>query len=432
MNIVHVYDGHEKVYGGRGSVPGVVWNVARETAAAGHKVIIIERQWNGLDASAEHEGVRFERLNLRTGADEPWTRIPYEEVVSPLGTARLVGDRVNFAFAVLRWLRKMDFDVLHVHLPFAANVLLTIAPWLRKRTVYTAHMGELRLNALTDEQQGTATAAADGGTEHRSGGEELNAPSILQALSPDIYLARRAARTTVLNPNIRVMFERRGVSPESLAVVPNGVDLERFGEVGPTRAERGAAAYGFDDVTVLLFVGTVMPRKGVDDLVRAMERLVSDHGRDELLLVIAGEDSLDGKYTSRVHERVRAAGMEDYIAFTGFVPEEELPVLYHLADVFVMPSREEGFGMTITEAMAASTPVVATSVGGIPQQVDHGDQGLLVEPGAPDEFATAIERLLDGPDERERMSERARERAREFTWTGVGERFGSVYGEVMS
>lgn len=101
MEVVHLYDGHERVYDGRGSVPSVVWNLARETAAAGHEVTVLERRWDGLARRAEREGVAFRRMDLATGADEPWTRVPYEMVASPVGLARLVGDRTNFALEAL-------------------------------------------------------------------------------------------------------------------------------------------------------------------------------------------------------------------------------------------------------------------------------------------------------------------------------------------
>jgi glycosyltransferase involved in cell wall biosynthesis len=114
------------------------------------------------------------------------------------------------------------------------------------------------------------------------------------------------------------------------------------------------------------------------------------------------------------------------------VPEKELPALYDSADIFIMPSLEEGFGMTVTEAMASGTPVVASNIGGIPQQIEHNEQGLLVEPGKPDELATQIEYMLTKPEELRRMSEYARDRAHQFSWDKIGQRFESVYQDTSS
>lgn len=441
MRVVHLYDGHERVYDGRGSVPNVVWNLARETAAAGHEVTVLERRWAGLAPTAEREGVAFRRLDVATGADEPWTRVPYEMVRSPVGLARLVGDRTNFALEALRRLRGLDFDVLHVHLPFAAGVLVTVAPWLRDRTVYTAHLGELRLDALDDAgaEAGTGdsgtddTAAGDGGAG--DGGETgdgddagIEVPAVVEHLSPDVYLANRTAATTVLNPEIREVFADRGVPASKLRVVPNGVDLTRFGDPDPETLAEVEAAYDLGDRPTLLFVGTVMPRKGVVELVEAVERVVSA-GHDPRL-VIAGETELDAEYVDRVRSRIREAGLDDRVELAGFVPADHLPALYAAADLLVAPSLEEGFGMTVAEAMAAGTPVVGTDVGRVPWLLDGERCGLVVDPGDPTALADAVARLLDDPDERRRMAERARRRAADVSWEGVAEDVLSIYQEV--
>ena len=450
MKVVHLYDGHERVHDGRGSVPNVVWHLARETAAAGHEVTVLERRWDGLDATAEHDGVAFHRLDLATGADEPWTRVPYEQVTSPVGLARLVGDRTNFARRALGYLRRTDFDLLHVHLPFAASVLAAIAPPLREKMVYTAHLGELRLNALDDGNDGEGGEAdeggeageggeADGDGEAGEGGSEreesgdsadggLAVPEVVKRLSPDVYLANRAARTTVLNPEIRRVFEERGVPESKLTVLPNGVDLTRFGDPDPEVVAEVESTYDLTNRPTLLFVGTVMPRKGVVDLVDAVESVVAA-GHDPRV-VVAGETDLDTEYTERVRERIRAAGLDETVELAGFVPSEELPALYALADLFVTPSLEEGFGMTVAEAMAAGTPVVGTRVGRIPWLLDDEECGRVVRPGDPAGLADAVSALLADPAERERLGQRARERARDVSWEGVAADLFETYQEV--
>lgn len=413
MHVVHIYDGHEKVYSGRGSVPGVVWNLARETAAEGHEVTVIERQWSGLDPRTIHDDVSFERLALCTGADEPWTRVPYDLVDSPLELLRLVGDRTNFAIAALRRLREVDADVIHVHLPFAANVLVTVAPWLRNRMVYTAHLGELRLDALTD------APSADGGSG------DVDVPSVLSHVSPDVYLARRAAATTVLNPAIERTFLERNVPATKLTTIPNGVNIDRFADVDATEAERVRTHYELDTDPVTLFVGTVMPRKGILDLISAWDEAGACG-----TLVLAGDIHLDESYTEHVRSEIRDRRIHDRVKLTGFVPAADLPPLYSIADLFVLPSHEEGFGMTVIEAMAAGTPVVATRVGGLPQLIDDGGHGMLVEIGDVEALTGAIEVLLADPDRRQRMGRQAQNRARTHSWCNVAKEFMSVYQRV--
>jgi glycosyltransferase involved in cell wall biosynthesis len=426
VEVVHLYDGHEQVYEGRGSVPGVVWHLAREAAANGHDVTVMERQWAGLDAHATHDGVDFERPDLWTGADEPWTRVPYEQVTSPVGVGQLVTDRTNFAFEALRRLRSRSFDVLHVHLPFAAGVLLTVAPWLRDSTVYTAHLGELRLDALTEDQRGGGGSVED--DADGSGG--LEAPAVLSAASPDVYLANRVAHTTVLNETIADAFAERGVDPASLSVLPNGVNLERFANVPERERERVRDAYDLGEGPTLLFVGTVMPRKGVTDLVRAVGELADREGWESVDLLVAGEDDLDGAYVAEVRETAREVEIADSTAFPGFVPEADLAPLYAAADVCVVPSLEEGFGMTAVEALGAGTPVVGTRVGAIPEIIDEGVHGYVVDPGDPAALAGAIDRAVSEPARRTETATAARDRASEYSWKSVGEQCARIYADV--
>jgi len=405
MNVVHLYDGHEKVYGGRGSVPGVVWNIARETAAAGHSVRVIERQWAGLGSTATHEGVQFDRLSVPTGADEPWQRVPYEMVDQPRSLARLIGDRTAFAAAAFRRLREVPVDVLHVHLPFAANVLATVAPWLRRKMVYTAHLGELRLNAISD---GSGEPTDNESTETERTDNGLDVPPILQHLSPDIYLARRVAATTALNPTIAEQLVDRGVDDSSVRVVPNGVDVEQFRDVSEKAMRRVREAYGLSDRPVVLFVGTVMPRKGVIELIKAMASVIAETPKDETepLLVIAGELTLDESYTARVETTVTDCGLEKNVELVGFVADDELAALYALSTVLALPSFEEGFGMTAVEALAAGTPVVGTSVGSVPEIVEDGC-GVVVEPGDVEALAGGLREMIAEPPPVDRLQNRA-------------------------
>lgn len=399
MHVVHVYDGHERVYDGRGSVPDVVWNLAKETAKQGHDVTVVERQWADLPATAKHEGVSFQRLGLHTGSDKPWDQIPYEMISSTVGALTLLVDRTNFALAALRKLGGLDSDVVHVHLPFAANVLATVAPWLRKRMVYTAHLGETESRV----------------TEPR--------------FSPDVYLAKRVARTIALNPTIEQAFAERGVQSDQLVIVPNGVDIGRFEDVEPELKQQIRSDYSLDYDRIVLFVGTVTPRKGVEDLIRAVETVVADDRRD-VGFVIVGRTDLEPDYVSRIRDRVTAAEIANHVTFTGFVSEAELRAFYAVADIFALPSYEEGSSIAVSEAIAAGLPVVGSAIDGIVQQIDHGTHGLLADPGDIEQLASHLGTLLDYAERRETMAEAVADRAQDLSWERVTERMLTVYEEV--
>lgn len=410
MNVLHVYDGHERIYEGKGSLPRIVWNVARRQAARGHDVTVVERQWNGLARRENHEGVQFRRLPLRTGAAEPWVDVPYEMVDSARGVTKLLVDRTNFALKTSRVMNAVEFDAAHFYLPFAANVLVSLTPWWRDRMVYTAQLGELRLNSLEE-----------------TAGEAPSVPDVLRHFSPDVYLARRVGHTTVLNENVRSIFARNGVPESRLSHVPNGVPLETFERVTDADRARVSERFGLNGARTVFFAGTIMPRKGVAELVKAVDRVVHEHGVDDVRLVIAGEADLDTAYAARVRSLVSEAGLDDQVVFTGYLTDETLVPLYGASDVFVLPSFEEGFGMVVSEAMATGTPAVASRISGISQQIDDGVAGVLVDPGDVDGLAAALADLLSDEAKRREMGERCHERARRFGWERITDQYLEIY-----
>lgn len=398
MKIVHLYDGHEKVHNGEGSVRDVVWSLASRTADQGHDVTVIERQWESLPRQSVHEGVEFRRLALRTGADEPWVDVPYEMISSPIGAARLLVDRINFALHALPRLREIEADAIHVHLPFAGNVLAILSPSIRSKMVFTAHLGE---------------------TEKRV---------VDPLLSPDSFLAKRAARTIALNPKICEAFENRGVPREQLVVIPNGVDIERFEGVGRGEVQQIKEQYDIGSGPVVLFVGTVTPRKGVQELIQAASRVIDRH--DDVSFLIVGDTELDSDYVDEVESMIASIDAEDSVTLTGFVSEAELLACYELADVFVLPSFEEGSSIAVTEAMAAGLPIVGSRIDGIRQQVERGKHGLLVDPGDTTGLAEAILQLITNEETRRDMAAAIETRAENLSWEQITGRMIEVYTEV--
>lgn len=399
MRIAHVYDGHERVFEGRGSVPDVVWQIAHRTAARGHDVSIIERQWQGLPAEAEHEGVSFRRLNLATGSDKPWDQIPYKMVSSPRGALTLLADRCNFARLARRVVKDLNPDVLHVHLPFAATILATFSPGARGRMVYTAHLGE---------------------TEKR-----VRDPRF----SPDVFLAKRTAAAVVLNPTMKEAFVERGVPPDDLRVIPNGVDTAQFDDVSADDPERIRAEYGLPaDSVLILFVGTVTPRKGVRELVQAVSRMDADR----VHFIVVGRTDLDAEYVAEIKEALEADSISDRVSLIGFVPEDDLHALYALADAFTLPSFEEGSSISVMEAIAAGLPVIGSRIDGIVQQVEDGVHGYLVEPGDIEGLAAAYDRIVQNASTRAEMTAAVTERSEELSWERVVDRTIEVYRQVAT
>ncbi|WP_246041510.1 glycosyltransferase family 4 protein [Halorubrum ezzemoulense] len=387
MKIVHFYDGHEKTYRGRGSVPTVVWNIAKGVSDIGHDVSIIERKWDKLSSKTIKDGVNFHRLNLSIGSDEPWIDIPYEMVGTLKGTIRLIFSRLEFALKIKPILERLDPDIIHCHLPFAANLITLFFPKFRHKIIYTAHLGETN--------------------------KRVTEPMF----SPDVFLAKRSSITTVLNEKMKGAFEESGVDEQKLRIVPNGVDIDQFMSKKDYNNEK----------PLVLFVGTVTPRKRVIDLVEAASRTKDIDSK----FIIAGKTDIDEEYYSKVKQKILKYGLEDRFEFTGFVSNEHIQKLYSKADIFVLPSQEEGFGMVVTEAMAAETPVIGTHVGGIPLQINNGVNGFLYDPGDVNALSSSLRELLLNPSMRRKLGERGRAIAvQNFSWESISRKFENIYQEI--
>ena len=212
------------------------------------------------------------------------------------------------------------------------------------------------------------------------------------------------------------------VDEAKIRVVPNGVDAERFKPVGG--GEKLKKRLGLSNKQIVLFVGRLIPRKGLPFLVEAARQVVKE--RDETVFLIVGDGPLKNPLTSQLEK----TELSRHFVFTGDVKESLLPALYDSADVFALPSIQEGQGIALLEAQAAAKPIVAFNVGGVPEAVLDKETGLLVKPGNV-ELAGAILRILSDSSLRERMGAKGREFVSNyFSWDICAQKMLRVYGEV--
>jgi len=195
-------------------------------------------------------------------------------------------------------------------------------------------------------------------------------------------------------------------------VIPNAVDLAEADR------QEGMIEPGF-----IFTAARLSYTKGIDLLIKPFAKcqLAVD-----ARLWIAG----DGPQRGELEDLARSAGLDDRCAFLGALPRNEVARLMGSCTFYVSPSREEGFGISNLEAMAAGKAVLATRVGGVPEVVLDGETGILVLPEDVDALAEGIRRLADDPALRERLGAAGRERARLFSWDAVTERYLEVYGKV--
>lgn len=208
----------------------------------------------------------------------------------------------------------------------------------------------------------------------------------------------------------------RGVDRKKIDVVPNGVDTDRF--------HPGASDVEYEKwETVLLYVGPLAERKGLQYLIRSMPEILETHPDTGLVLVGGG----DSDFLEQLAEHI---GIRDNVRFEGFIPDSDLPNYYRTADVFVFPSLLEGFGMVLVEAMASGLPVVSTTATAIPEVVDEA--GLLVPPRDEAALASACSTLLE-TDNYDQWCIRSQMRVwNNFTWTKATECLFSVYDGLAS
>ncbi len=212
------------------------------------------------------------------------------------------------------------------------------------------------------------------------------------------------------------------IPEERISVVPLGVD-RRFTPQPSEAVSAVRTRFELPD-RIALYVGTIEPRKGIDTLLAAWATLAAS--RPGVSLVIAGKP---GWYTDRLHVRVRQLGLEKHVHWTGYVPAAVLPALYSAAEVFVFPSRYEGFGLPPLEAMACGTPVVSSSAAALPEVV--GDAGLLVPPDDVPALAGALQRVLAEPALRAELRARGLRHASAFTWQRTAAQTRAVYEAVV-
>jgi glycosyltransferase involved in cell wall biosynthesis len=219
---------------------------------------------------------------------------------------------------------------------------------------------------------------------------------------------RRAARVVAVSEwTKRDLVSHYGLPEDKVVVIPNGVDPV-FSPAGESR----------DDDPYALFVGTLQPRK---DPLAALEALSLVD--DKLRLVLVGPDKGLGGEARRLASKL---GLNGRVEFAGHVEKLQLAELYRSAACLVFPSRYEGFGLPVVEAMASGTPVVAASSGSIPEVA--GDAAVLVEPGDPVALAGGIERALA---DRERLVKAGLERARRYSWAESARGTLALYRELL-
>jgi glycosyltransferase involved in cell wall biosynthesis len=265
-------------------------------------------------------------------------------------------------------------------------------------------------------------------------GEELDIPVVVSAHGFDVYNLPFKGKhwismlkkvydcsshiITVSNKNKQILIERLGISPSKISVVYNGFNEEMFKpmdrKVARETLELPAHA------KIVLNVANLNPVKGHKYLIEAFAE-VSEKVSNTLLVIVG-----DGPLRRGLELYARNLGIGDKVMFTGFRPHSEIPLWMNAADVFALSSLSEGNPTVIFEALGTGTPVVATSIGGVPEVITSSDYGILVKPGNSKELAAKIIEALEMKWDREAI----RSYALKFSWKSIAKQVAEIYSNV--
>ncbi len=349
------------------------------------------------DALAEL-GNEVHLFSLKKKGEKPFphgfykeTHIPFD-IYSYNSTGRTVGDVRRMIDAYIKRL-PLDFDIYHTQDCVGANALYELkkSKELKAPTVRTVHhVDEFRGKTLTEFQERSIC-----------------------------LLDERIAVSKYWKKVLEKDFE------VNAHLVYNGIDLERFAPNKNARKE--------SDNPSILYVGGLEARKGVEYLLLAMELVLKDIPDTKLTIIgraglTSGESYNEREMFENLAERI---GIGENVIFRDFVSEGRLKQYYQECDVFTLPSRMEGWGLTLMEAMAFKKPVVASRVGGIPELVDNGKNGYLVPFADVRGLADSITRILRNKRLARSFGNAGRKKVEQFSWKRSAEMTMKVYERAL-
>ncbi len=251
------------------------------------------------------------------------------------------------------------------------------------------------------------------------------------------FIVDRADRLVAATPVERSqLLDLYDADPSRISVIPCGTDLGLFRPI-PMQEARHELGLP-EDHNLILFVGRIDPLKGIDTLMKAIAILQAEspERKGKLCLVIIGGQVEDNPShmsdeMKNLHALREELGIQEMVTFLGAQNQEILPYYYSAADIVVMPSHYESFGMVALESLASGTPVIASNVGGLRHIVADGKSGFLVPPRSPETVANRIRDLMNNPALRRQMGENGVQTAQRFSWSAITNNVESVYEELI-
>ena len=221
------------------------------------------------------------------------------------------------------------------------------------------------------------------------------------------------------------LVEEYGLPPEKVKVIPPGYDETRFYPISDAARQIVRRQRGLEGKKVIITLGRLASNKGYDLLIDAFTTVAEREPDAELHMALGGEtlNDQEQQLLNALKEQARRLNVNGRVHFKPFIPDEELPDFYRMADVFVLPSRYEPFGMTAVEAMACGTPAVITTRGGLWEELEYGVDSLFANVLDKEDLGITIAKVLEYPELRERLSRNGSNKVRGmFTWSIISQK----------
>ena len=306
----------------------------------------------------------------------------------------------EFFMNATRWIErnKKSYSLVHSHYWYSGSVALKLKDHLEIPMVHNCHsLGRVKYDVLKEDKLPFAD---------------------MRLVEEELILKRANGIIASTPQEVKNILDLYNVTGENIELIRAGVDKRLFKPIGKKRAEKET---GLDFKHILLFVGRITKAKGLRILIKALARVEREFNEEIKLIVIGGDVSglmhsdKESREKRHLKKLIIKLDLDDDVMFLGPLQREKLPYYYSIADICVVPSLYESFGLVAVEAMACGTPVIASKVGGLAHTVKEGYSGMHFVPGRSDRLAKVILELITDSEQLEEMGINARLRvAKEF------------------
>lgn len=377
-----------------GGLARVVCAVSRELVRQGHEVHVITSNFEGTDEHSMDQGVHVHRVKTQTGPNG-----------ADMETPDFLTWDARLNFGILQYAIKLQleqpFDIVHAH-----DWLVADAGWVMKSfgvpMISTIHATEF-------------------GRNHQS----IPNPSSKYIDDIEWRLIYESGHVIVNSKHMhREVVDHFHAPADKVSVIPNGIEPDRLKcDAGKFELRE---KHGVGDGPMILFVGRLVQEKGIQVLLQAAPRILEKH--PDATIMIAGT----GYFMDDLQRKVAELGIGNNVRFFGHADDKSLPELYKMADICVVPSLYEPFGIVALEGMAATLPTVTSDNGGLTDIIQHMENGLTTFAGDSESLAWGLLQVLDSPELAQKVGTRARAHVLEhYSWEAITTKTVAAYQDVI-